>query len=170
MSLVHNITRYMWLHYFRATARSNEQLVSRGEGGEERMWLILSFYPEIRLKGVKIKVKLSLWLISSQALCHEDIWGSGVLLHHSWLRHYMEVSCQLHASAALPLGKKPLVPIRNDSGWIYKCHWPRYSVTCSRLWTVSKTQSIPVAAQLLLNAIRCDFSIVCSRVLFQEFV
>jgi hypothetical protein len=30
-----------------------------------------------------------------------------VQLHHSWPRHYMEVSSQLHASDAFPPGKEP---------------------------------------------------------------
>jgi hypothetical protein len=32
-------------------------------------------------------------------------------LHHSWLRHQMEVSGQLHDPAALTPGKSPSVPI-----------------------------------------------------------
>jgi hypothetical protein len=34
-----------------------------------------------------------------------------VYLHNSWPRHYMEVSGQFHAPAALPTGKESLVPI-----------------------------------------------------------
>jgi hypothetical protein len=39
-------------------------------------------------------------------------WGSGGIAPCVLLaRHYMEVSGQLHAPAALPPGKEPLVPI-----------------------------------------------------------
>jgi hypothetical protein len=35
----------------------------------------------------------------------------------SWPRHYLEVSGQLHAHAALPLGKEPPVSIGSEVGW-----------------------------------------------------
>jgi hypothetical protein len=39
-------------------------------------------------------------------------WGSeGIAPLIPWPRHYMEVSGQLHAPAALPPGKEPLAPI-----------------------------------------------------------
>jgi len=37
----------------------------------------------------------------------------------------MEVSGQLHAPAALPLGKEPPVPIRQEAGWAQEPFWPR---------------------------------------------
>jgi hypothetical protein len=58
-------------------------------------------------------VNLSLCLIS-QALCREDMWGSGGTAPPfltSALDGGVEVSGQLHAPAALPPGKELLVPI-----------------------------------------------------------
>jgi hypothetical protein len=37
--------------------------------------------------------------------------GVELHLHHSWRRHYMEVSGQLHTLAALATVKQPPVPI-----------------------------------------------------------
>jgi hypothetical protein len=53
-----------------------------------------------------IKVKV----IKHQAM--KAYWGSGDIAPRIlWPRDYMEVSCKLHAPAALPSGKEPLVPI-----------------------------------------------------------
>jgi hypothetical protein len=41
----------------------------------------------------------------------------------SWPRHYLEVSGQLHATAALPPGKEPLVPIVYEVGWTSEPVW-----------------------------------------------
>jgi hypothetical protein len=38
----------------------------------------------------------------------------------------MEVSGQLHAPAALPPGKKPLVPIGQEAGWAPEPFWTRW--------------------------------------------
>jgi hypothetical protein len=38
----------------------------------------------------------------------------------------MEVSGQLHAPAALPPGKEPLVPIRYEAGWAPEPFWTRW--------------------------------------------
>jgi hypothetical protein len=57
-----------------------------------------------------IKVKLSLCLTKHDAM--KVYWGSGGIAPSIlWSQHYMEVSGQLHAPAALPPGKEPLVPI-----------------------------------------------------------
>jgi hypothetical protein len=57
-----------------------------------------------------LKVKFSLCL-TNLALRHEGVWGSGFIDQNFFLpRHYLEVSGQLHASAALPRGKSPRYP------------------------------------------------------------
>jgi hypothetical protein len=38
----------------------------------------------------------------------------------------MEMSGQLHAPAALPLGKEPLVPIGQEAGWAPEPFWTRW--------------------------------------------
>jgi hypothetical protein len=38
----------------------------------------------------------------------------------------MEMNCQLHAPSALPLGKKSLVPIEQESGWAPEPVWTRW--------------------------------------------
>jgi hypothetical protein len=60
------------------------------------------------LKGKK-RVKLSMYLIKHSA--KKTYRGVEVQLHHSWPRHKMEVSGQLHAPTALPPSKSPPVPI-----------------------------------------------------------
>jgi hypothetical protein len=58
----------------------------------------------------KVKVKLSLCLTKHHAM--KAYWGSGGIAPLIiWPRHYMEVNDELHAPAALPPGKQPLVPI-----------------------------------------------------------
>jgi hypothetical protein len=58
----------------------------------------------------KVKVKLSLCLTKHHAM--KAYWGSGGMAPLIlWPRHEMEVSGQLHALAALPPGKEPLVHI-----------------------------------------------------------
>jgi hypothetical protein len=46
-----------------------------------------------------------------------------VQLHHSWPRHYMHVSGQLHVPAPLPPGKEPPVPIGLEAGWAPEPVW-----------------------------------------------
>jgi hypothetical protein len=41
----------------------------------------------------------------------------------SWPRHYLEVSGQLHAPAALPPRKEPPVPIGEEVGWTSEPVW-----------------------------------------------
>jgi hypothetical protein len=41
----------------------------------------------------------------------------------SWPRHYLEVSGQLHALAALPPEKEPQVPIGQEDGWNSEPVW-----------------------------------------------
>jgi len=50
-----------------------------------------------------------LYLCFNLALLHEDVLGSGGIAPRIWPRHYMEVSGQLHALAALHPGKETLV-------------------------------------------------------------
>jgi hypothetical protein len=58
----------------------------------------------------KLKVKLSLCF--NWAPRHEGVLGSGGIASLIlWPRHYMEVSGQLHAPAALSPGKETLLPI-----------------------------------------------------------
>jgi hypothetical protein len=58
----------------------------------------------------KVKVKLSLCLTKHHAMT--AYWGSeGIAPRMLWPRHWMEVSGQLHALAALSPGKETLVPI-----------------------------------------------------------
>jgi hypothetical protein len=66
------------------------------------------------LRQENIKVKLSLCLIN------ETPRQGNIYLHHSWLRHYLEVSGQLHIPAALPPGEKAL-----DILWIGVCVGPK---------------------------------------------
>jgi hypothetical protein len=57
-------------------------------------------------------IKLKLSLRFNCAPRHEVGWGSGGIAPRIlWPQHYMEVSGQLHAPAALPPGKEPLMPI-----------------------------------------------------------
>jgi hypothetical protein len=54
-------------------------------------------------------------------------WGSGGIAPLIlWPRHYMEVSGQLQAPAALPTGEEPLVPIRREAGWAPEPFWTRW--------------------------------------------
>jgi hypothetical protein len=47
----------------------------------------------------------------------KSYWGSGVIAPLIlWPRHYMEVSGQLHAPAALPQGKSPWYPLDKRLG------------------------------------------------------
>jgi hypothetical protein len=55
------------------------------------------------------KTKLSICFIN-QALCHEDIWDSGGIAPPFMTSALDRVSGQLHALAALPMGKEPVVP------------------------------------------------------------
>jgi hypothetical protein len=48
-----------------------------------------------------------------------------VYLNHSWLRHYTEVSGQLHASAVLHPGNSPPLPICSRLGGTQSL-WGRY--------------------------------------------
>jgi hypothetical protein len=48
----------------------------------------------------------------------------------SWPRHWLEVSGQLHAQAALPPGKEPSVPIGEEVRW-----------TSEPVWTIWKREN-----------------------------
>jgi hypothetical protein len=50
----------------------------------------------------------------------------GIAPHILRPRHWMEVSGQLHAPAALPPGKGPLVPIGQEAGWAPEPFWTRW--------------------------------------------
>jgi hypothetical protein len=53
-------------------------------------------------------------------------WGNGGIAPRiSWTRYQMEVSGQLHAPAALPQGKEPLVPIGWEAGRAPELVWTR---------------------------------------------
>jgi hypothetical protein len=43
--------------------------------------------------------------------------GVKIYLYDSRLRHWMEVSGQLHAAAALPRGNSPRYPLNKEAGW-----------------------------------------------------
>jgi hypothetical protein len=59
---------------------------------------------------MEVKVKLPLRLTKHHAM--KVYWRSGgVAPRILWPRYWMEVSGQLHAQAALPPGKEPLIPI-----------------------------------------------------------
>jgi hypothetical protein len=48
----------------------------------------------------------------------------------SWPRHWLEVSGQLHAPAALPPGKEPPVPFEYEVGW-----------TAEPVWTIWRSEN-----------------------------
>jgi len=58
------------------------------------------------------KVKVNLSPCINWTPRHGGILGRGCSFTHSWLRHWMEVSGQIHAPATLPPEKEPLVPLR----------------------------------------------------------
>jgi hypothetical protein len=63
----------------------------------------------IQLQLVKGKGKVPM---RNEAPRYGDVMGEwSYSSKHSWHRHYMKVSGQLHASAALPPGKEPMVTI-----------------------------------------------------------
>jgi hypothetical protein len=71
------------------------------------------------------KVKLSLCF--NWAPRYEGVLGKGRYSStHSWPRHQTEMSGQLHASAALPPGKEPLVPTGQDAGCAPEPVWTRW--------------------------------------------
>jgi hypothetical protein len=57
-------------------------------------------------------------------------WGVEVRYTHSWPRHWMEVSCQLHTMATLPPGKKPLVPTGKGARWAAEKVWRKIPSPC----------------------------------------
>jgi hypothetical protein len=59
---------------------------------------------------LKLNVQLTLCLTKHHAM--KAYWGVEVELHAFLISALAEVSGQLHAPAALPPGKEPLVPIR----------------------------------------------------------
>jgi hypothetical protein len=79
------------------------------------------FEPRKILKG-KVQVKLSLWLVS-EAVCHEDIWGSGGIAPSFLTSALMEMSGQLHAPAALSPWKEPSVLIGKEAGFTPELVW-----------------------------------------------
>jgi len=54
----------------------------------------------------------------------ETYWGSEGVAPR--IRHLMEVSGQLHTSAALTPGREPLVPIGEEAGWAAETVWTRW--------------------------------------------
>jgi hypothetical protein len=82
-----------------------------------------AFPPEWTCRGVKLTtysyaVKVKLSLCFDWAPRHEGVLGGGGIAPLIlWPRHEMEVSGQLHALAALPPGKEPLLPIGWEAGW-----------------------------------------------------
>jgi hypothetical protein len=70
------------------------------------------------------EVKLSRCLTKHHAM--KTYWGSrGIAQHILWHRHYMEVSGQLHATAALTPGKEPLLPVGYEVEWVPEPIWTR---------------------------------------------
>jgi hypothetical protein len=68
----------------------------------------------------------------------------------SWPRHYLEVSGQLHTPAALPPGKEPPVPIREEIGWAPEPVWTTWRRENSwPYWDSSSDPSVvqPVASR-----------------------
>jgi hypothetical protein len=64
------------------------------------------------IQGVLPTVQCIHKSVLNQAARHEGVLGERKYSSTHFLpRHYMEVSGQLHAPAALPPGKEPLVPI-----------------------------------------------------------
>jgi hypothetical protein len=54
---------------------------------------------------------------------HEDIWGSGGIVHCSFLRRWMKVSSQLRASTVTLTGTRAPVPIGQEVGWAAEPIW-----------------------------------------------
>jgi len=63
----------------------------------------------------------------------------------------MEVSDQLHALAALPLGKEPMVPTGQETGWAPEAVWTQWKKKNSQpLWGIkSLNPNHPAHSQLL---------------------
>jgi hypothetical protein len=51
---------------------------------------------------------------AATVICMKVYGGVKVQLHHSWLRHYMEVSSRLHVLVALPQGIEPPISKKNN--------------------------------------------------------
>jgi hypothetical protein len=77
----------------------------------------------------------------------------GKVVHHSWPRHYVEVSGLLHASAALPPGKEPPAPIGKEAGWEPESIWTlrnrEKSLPHPGSWTLAvQPQSVAIPTEL----------------------
>jgi hypothetical protein len=58
--------------------------------------------------------------LTNKALRHEDVWGNGYIDPRILeLRHWLEVSGEHHALAALPPGKGPRYPLNERLGGPY---------------------------------------------------
>jgi hypothetical protein len=54
-------------------------------------------------------------------------WGSRCIAPRIlWPRHYMEMSGQFHAPAALPPGKEPRIHVGYEAGWVPEPFWTRW--------------------------------------------
>jgi hypothetical protein len=46
--------------------------------------------------------------------------------YYFWLRHYLEVSYELHGAASLPPRREPLVPVTQEAVWAPEPVWTRW--------------------------------------------
>jgi hypothetical protein len=80
--------------------------------------------------------------------------GVKIKLHHSWPRHWVEVSGQLHAPAALSTWQKPPVLIRQEAGWAPQPIWT--------LWRREKSCTAEKRTQVIQPvARRCTDWAIC---------
>jgi hypothetical protein len=95
----------------------NRELTSEGGHKWEQvphMWDCRSQEERILSPVIKKKVKLFLCSIKHDAI--KTYGGVEVRLHHSWPHHWMEVSGQLQATLASPLGRNSRYPLDRRQG------------------------------------------------------
>jgi hypothetical protein len=94
-------------------------------GGHCSLYSVLSKFG-ISMKLVRGKCRVVPVLLLTEHCAMKAYWGNGSIDPFILLpRHEMEVSGQLHAPAALLLGKDPLVPVGFEAGWAPEPFWTR---------------------------------------------
>jgi hypothetical protein len=78
----------------------------------------------------------------------------------SWPRHLLEVSGQIHAPAALPLGKEPPVPIGEEGGWATEPVWTTWRR--QNCWSYRDSNSDPSVGQSIASSYT-DYAIQYQR-------